>query len=64
VRLHLGEQAPLTMEDGRGPVIVVVRAIQPQDDWTPFLPLVQENERIRLEPMEGRALRCRVDRPP
>jgi uncharacterized protein len=60
VRLHLGEQAPLTIEDGRGTVLVVASALQPRDDWSPFVRFVIEDAEIRLEPSEGTVVRCRA----
>jgi hypothetical protein len=49
VRLLLGEQAPLIIEDRRGTVLVVASALQPRDDWSPFVWIVIEDAGIRLE---------------
>ncbi|WP_143593627.1 hypothetical protein [Synechococcus sp. 1G10] len=66
VRLHSSHEGPLNIEDNRGTVLVVASSLQPRDDWTPFLRIVMENEGIRLEPLEGSAVRCRFlhDQPP
>jgi uncharacterized protein len=64
VRLQLGDQAPLSIEDGRGTVLMVASALQPRDDWSPFVLLVIEDTEIRLEPPGGAVLRCRVFQDP
>jgi uncharacterized protein len=60
VRLHLDQQAPLTIEDGRGTVLVVASALQPRDDWSPFLRFVIEDAGIQLKTAGGIVFRCRV----
>ncbi|MFQ6537810.1 MULTISPECIES: hypothetical protein [Aphanothece] len=60
VRLHGGDERPLTIADWRGTVVVVATALEPRDDWSPFLRVVRENDGIRIEPMEGSAILCRV----
>jgi len=60
VHLHGSDEAALTIEDDHGTTLAVASALQPRDDWSPFLRIVKENEGLRLEPIEASAVRCRV----
>jgi uncharacterized protein len=60
ILLHAPDRGPLTMEDGRGQVLVVASALKPQDDWTPFVRFRSEGKTILVEPSGGTVLRCRT----
>ncbi|WP_255094061.1 hypothetical protein [Synechococcus sp. J7-Johnson] len=60
VRLHQPDPSPLSIQDGRGRLLVLASALQPQDDWSPFVRIGNDARGIRLEPPGGSVVRCRA----
>jgi hypothetical protein len=64
VRLNAPDRGPLTIEDGRGQILLVASARKPQDDWSPFVRFRREGQTILIEPSGGTVLRCQTSSAP
>lgn len=64
VRVRAPATGALAIEDGDAHVLAAATPLRPDGVWTPYVGFASEGSTIRLQPLDGPAITCRLLDPP